>query len=182
MKRSMVEVSHVFTEHLPTRMRWKESEGRPMPDFHESHILNVSERAKALIEQFEPGVHQFVPVDFCDKDNRFLEHRYFMFCGNRVDSLDHKRTTFVLKQYPKVSAWVNPKTLLRRGEIDLIPDHIDPNETPKYVFNRVQIGHAHMWVDKYIDGSKWISDELAQALKAGSFTGLKLSENGLETI
>jgi hypothetical protein len=173
---------HVLTEHLPTRVRWKEDDGRPMPDFEGLYVLNVSERAKALIEQFEPGVHQFVPVDFCDKDNRFLEHRYFLFCGNRIDSLDHDKTTFVLKKYPKSSRWVNPRDLLRRGETDLIPAHIDPNATPKFVFSCAQIGGAHMWVDKYIDGSKWISDELAQAIKDGGFTGVKLGETGAETI
>lgn len=147
---------HVFTEHLPTRMRWKETEGRPMPDFHESHILNVSERAKALIEQFDPGVHQFVPVDFYDKEDHFLEHRYFLFPGNRIDSLDHQKTTFVLKKYPNASAWVSPRNLARFGESNLIPAHIDPNTAAKYVFNLEQIGSSNLWVDKYISGSVWI--------------------------
>ena len=173
---------HVITEHLPTRMRWKETEGRPMPDFHESHIRNVSERAKALIERFDPGVHQFVAVDFFDKDDHFLEHRYFLFPGNRIDSLDHEKTTFMLEKYPRSSEWVNPQDLVRSGETDLIPPHIDPNQTPKYVFSRAQIGGAHLWVDKYITGSVWISDELADVMRGAALTGVKLGEIGAETV
>lgn len=173
---------HVFTDHLPTRMRWKETEGRPMPDFHESHILNVSERGRALIEQFEPGVHQFVPVDFFDNNDNFLEHRHFLFCGNRIDSVDHNRTTFVLVNYPKGSSWVNPRTLIRRGKGDLIPAHIDPSVTPKYVFSRAKIGVTHLWVDKYIDESNWISDDLANEIRDKGLTGIKLGESAAETI
>lgn len=173
---------HVFTEHLPTRMLWKETEGRPMPDFHESHILNVSERAKALIEQFEPRVHQFVPVDVFDKANKFLERRYFLFCGNRIDSLDHNKTTFVLVKYPKSSAWENPQNLVQWGDGALVPPQIDPKKKPEFVFSKKQIGGAHLWVDKYIAGSRWISDALAKAIKDRDFTGLKLDNAAPEAI
>ena len=67
-------------------------------------------------------------------------------------------------------------------ETDLIPPHIDPNQTPKYVFSRAQIGGAHLWVDKYITGSVWISDELAQAMRDAGLTGVKLDKAPLETI
>ena len=172
---------HVATEHLPTRMRWKETEGRPMPDFHESGILNVSERAKALIEKFEPGVHQFVPVEFVDNDYRFLENRYFMFPGNRIDSTDHDGTTYVLIQYPKEKSWVNPHMLLRKGKANLIPPGFDFALEPKYVFSQSKIHGCHIWVDKHIDGAILISDELAQEIREEGLTGLKLANAPLET-
>lgn len=34
--------------------------------------LNMSEKAKRVIESFEPGVHQFFPVEYQDKTGNFI--------------------------------------------------------------------------------------------------------------
>ena len=48
----------VHAEHMPTKMRWGNARYK-IPDFDNSWCVNVSERAKAIIEQFEPNTHQF---------------------------------------------------------------------------------------------------------------------------
>jgi hypothetical protein len=54
-----------------------------MPDFEDSYFINISERAKALIEQLEPGRHQFLPIDYERKNGTLVERRYMFVICNR---------------------------------------------------------------------------------------------------
>src|SRR5258706_1157006 len=149
----------VEAELMPKKVRWPGGR-RKIPDLDNSHCINVSERAKNLIESFEPSVHQFIPVGYYNGKGVLLEERYFMVPCNRIDSLDHDRTTFVLKKWPHLSAWVSVSDLVRWGEADLIPPHLPHDTRSKYVFNRAQIGAHHMWCDKFGPKGPWLSDEL----------------------
>jgi hypothetical protein len=175
----------VSAEFMPTKIRWDEGD-LALPDFQKSRCITVSERAKDLIERFEPGTHQFFPVDFFNNiDGGFLEHRYILNVCNRIDSLDHAKTTFVLKHIRTtknvdVNWWVPVQDLVRRKEQHLIPPHL-PNDTrSRFVFSLAKIGRLHLWVDKYLSSGNgpWISDELAQAIIDAGMTGLKISHRG----
>jgi hypothetical protein len=98
----------VRIELLPKRMRWSDARYK-IPDFDMSgsHV-GVSERAKALIERFEPGVHQFVPVDYYNGKGKLLERRHFLYACNRIDCLDHDKTTMVLKTTHVLPAYARP--------------------------------------------------------------------------
>ena len=111
---------HCNTEHFPTRMRWKGKKDQPILDFDRAHLVNVSEKAKALIEQWEPGVHQFVPYDLVDTTGDFLEKRYALVIGTRLDSVDREHTTFVL-------LWGK----LWRPANDVVSDY--PEELPPHI-------------------------------------------------
>lgn len=169
----------VHLEHFPTRMRW---EGPPDPagigDFNDTHLLNVSERAKAFIEAWEAGVHQFVPVAFVDKGGAHIESRHFWIVGNRRDSVDRERTTYVLR---RGRLWTSVASLVRRGELDLIPPSHDLDAESRFAFNSAQIGGAHIWRDKHLDGGPLVSDAFGDALAKSGLTGIRAIEMG-ETV
>jgi hypothetical protein len=168
----------IKTENLPKRMQWMDRNGHPVPDFDRQHALNVSARVKALIEGFEPGVHQFISVEYLDINGEHLENRFFLVVGNRIDSLDGKCTTMVLV---RGKIWRPAGDLTDRPE--LIPDGFDVSVKPKMVFNASQIGNAKMWCDKHLStGGPYIAGDLADALKESHFTGLGLSDTGVETV
>lgn len=155
--------------YLPKHVRWEDRKGNPVPDFDAAQLISVSERAKAIIERFEPGTHQFFPVEFVDKQGKFLENRYWFFICNRLDSVDRDHTTMVL--YKGVQ-WNNVKDLLRRGEP--IPPHIDPSQPSKKVFSLKAIGATHMWVDKHTGFAEgYISDAIAEAFAEAGLTGIR---------
>lgn len=157
--------------HLPKRVKWNDPRGNPVPDFDQTPMLNVSERARQLIESVEPKVHQFFPVEYLDRSGRPLESRFWFVICNRIDSLDREHTTMVLR---KGRNWRPARDLARRGES--IPSHIDPNAPSKMVFSLKQIGGAHIWRDKHLDsGSEWISDTLAEAFRTAGLTGIEPS-------
>jgi hypothetical protein len=57
----------VIPDYMPTKMRRGGPQAHPIPDFDNGLVLNVSGAARDLIEAFEPGVHQFIPVDYFDR-------------------------------------------------------------------------------------------------------------------
>jgi len=165
--------------HMPTRMEWRDRKKNPIPDVDNGLVLNVSDRAKALIEQFEPEIHQFLAVEYFDTHGRRLERRWFFIANRRIDSLDHRMTTMILEDGV---CWTPASDVLRRAP-DQIPSGFDVNAPSKMVFNRAQIGDAHIWCDKHLlNGGPFISDAFAKARKSTGMTGLRLSENGVETV
>lgn len=165
-------------KHFPKHVRWADTKGHPVPDFSDTPELNVSERAKALIEEMEPGQHQFFPVEYVDAKNVFLETRYWLVVGNRIDGMDRDHTNMILEDG---NVWRPAKDFVRRGEP--IPAHIDPKQPAKLVFSCKAIAGRHLWVDKHLDGpSVWISDALAERLKSEKFTGLRLDRSWVETV
>jgi hypothetical protein len=163
------------TEHFPTRMLWKGPKGSIIGDFNRQNLLNVSEKAKALIEEWEPGVHQFVPVDFVDAEGNVLEHRYALVICHRLDSVDRQQTTFVLL-WGKI--WRPAKEVANDYPGDL-PAHADLSKPSKIVFSGEKIGSAHLWRDKHIDiGGPFVSKDFAAALRLSGLTGLDLKPEG----
>ncbi len=161
--------------HMPTRMKWCDQQKHPIPDFDNGLVLNVSARAKALIEQFEPDVHQFLPVEYVDIEGDFLENRWFLIVCNRVDTVDREHTQGMLLSGGKM--WRPAKELLRKYPEE-IPLGYDLTKPIKIVFNLERIGSACLWCDKHFTGGEFISSKLANALEQGGFTGLRLEFRG----
>jgi hypothetical protein len=169
----------VRPEFVPTRMLWG-LDRSDIPDFEDSHALNISDRAKSIIEQFEPQVHQFLPVAYWGTNNTLIEKRWFLVPCQRIDSMDHDRTTFVMHVMRQSDGSVYCKywrpvcDLVNNNETALIPKNLTPKTQSESVFSRQKIGTRHMWMDMYILGRKgpFISNELADAFVAGGLTGL----------
>jgi hypothetical protein len=158
---------------FPTKMRWLGPLNPPIPDFNQSTLLNVSERAKAFIESIEPGVHQFVPVDYVDKQDRFVETRYFWVICNRIDSVDREHTTFILR---KGKMWCSVSDIAE-DEPELLPAGVDPKTPNRLVYNSTQIGGAQVWRDKHFGGGFiQTSNRFAHALQQSGLTGFQLSD------
>jgi hypothetical protein len=170
----------VETEFMPTRMRWDEAAG-PIPDFDMSLALNISERAKALIERFEPEVHQFIPVDYLRSDEKLLEKRWFLVVCHRIDSTDHDLTTFAMIEHRNDDGslwnkhWRSVYALVANGQFEKIPPHLSRDTESKLVFGNKKIGSRKLWMDMYLLSRKgpFMSDDLADAIVSAGLTGIK---------
>jgi Immunity protein family (Imm11) len=131
----------VKTDFMPTRMLWDEAAG-PIPDFNRSLALNISEQAKAFIERLEPGVHQFIPVDYVRSDGKLLEKRWFLVVCHRIDSTDHDRTTFVMIENRNADGslwdkhWLPVYNLVANGQLEKIPPNLPHDTESKLVFSK----------------------------------------------
>lgn len=163
--------------NFPKWVKWSDPNGNPVPDFDGGPFLNVSEKAKAVIESLEPDVHQFFPVEYHDHKGKSHGTRYWFVPCNRLDTVDRNHTNMVLLDGLQ---WTSPKNVLRMGES--LPPNIDSTKPSKYVFNLAAIGDHHIWRDKHIGGGPWISDKMADALTGAALTGLRLNDDKAEQI
>jgi hypothetical protein len=175
----------VSPESMPTKIRWDEGH-LALPDFQKSRCITLSERAKELIERFEPSTHQFFPVDFFNNiDGNFLERRYILNVCNRIDSMDHDKTTYVMRNVVattgvEINRWMAVNFLVINNEQHLIPPNFSHDTKSCFVFSLAKIGNNHLWFDKhlYAEHGPWMSDALAEAIMHSGMTGLKLPNKG----
>lgn len=161
----------IITEHAPTKVEWQET--GPVPDIEVVRgMLVVPPHFREIVEQFEPGIHQFLPVDFLDRNGALLAKRYFFVACNRIDSVDRAHTTMILS---KGARWRPAQEVARRRPEDISPG-FDVNVAPKLVFSNEKIGNKHAWCDMFLMFGTYLSDALGSALEAENFSGIVLKK------
>lgn len=146
----------------PKKMLW-DGNGRKMPDILLYQHYAVSDRLKCLIEEFEPDVHQFFPVQvYEDKNLENATEYYWLNVCNRIDSVDRENTTY---------EWAISYT--GRGFWDR-----GTARDARVVFSREKTRPYHLWVDTYlaINSHFFVSDEFAKQAEAADFLGLVLTK------
>jgi len=160
----------VVTDSAPKAMLWKSKSKFP-PDyaFGNNSIMLVSARFRDLVEQLEPGVHQFLSVNMYNSKavaEPFDQFYWLVICA-LIDSLDPEHTTIT---------W--------DGEYDVIYNgmrrgswHFDHSASPpqKAVFSLRAIGDRHLWRDPYYTRDYVnCSDAFGEAMIAAELTGFGL--------
>jgi hypothetical protein len=156
---------------LPIKILWKDSAGRMAPDFDQTPAINISGKAKDIIEGIEPRVHRFVPVEYLYSKGA-TETRFWLHVGNKIDSVngEHSNMSFYM------GGWYSARDLMHLN-IPL-PDYINVDAPSRLVFNREATAPYHMWWDQYLGrGAIFISDVLGGRFKAERITGLRLDES-----
>ena len=138
-------------DHIPTRISWCSK--RSLQDLEGTWLHSVNERLRSIIEEIEPGVHQFIPVKFVAKDGCHLGHRFFWQVCNRLDSIHRGKTNWTLKDGV---VWFPPE-----------------DEQPRLVFDISRIGVAKFWHDKHRTEGPYITDCVHQRLEDAGITGIR---------
>ena len=147
-----------------------------MPDF--AAILGyqvVSDAFRALIEEFEPGVHQYIPVDVYktrDGEERWGTWYWLNIC-NRIDSTDHDAM--------REAGWYQTEIAgtKQRAQWDFNWEAARWQEPP-ITFSRNRIGDRALWVDPYLNPKNFYAcDKFAGAVKERGFsTGCSATPRG----
>ena len=144
-------------ESVPKVIRWMSK--KPFQDFETSFRKTVSDRFRDLIEEMEPGVHQFEPVDFIAKDRTPLGRRWFWQICNRLDSVHREQTDWVLQG----------------GVIWRPPDTYTQSDPVYPVFDLEKIGDAMFWHDKHFSSANFCSNEAQNILDTKKISGFSYS-------
>lgn len=152
---------------LPKVVRWDEPATNPPPDFDSMPTMNVSERARQVIEAVEPGVHQFFPVDYIDRKDRLIETRYWFYVCNRRDTIHPTASNMLLNKWGE---YIPPLDAVRRGQE--LPPHVDPKLPGKFVLDASKIGGEHMWREPRAGGMRLMSDAMCKAIQDAGLTGI----------
>ena len=136
-------------ESVPKVIEWQSR--RKLLDFETAIKGTVSDRFRALIEDIEPGVHQFEPIRFVAKDGTLLEERWFWQICNRIDGMHDELANMVFVG----RGWRPPPK----------------PEKARVVYDLKKIGDAQFWHDKHADGT-FVSDGAKQRIDFAEVTGV----------
>ncbi len=139
----------VKPESVPKVIRWDSR--RKLLDYETVFRKTVSDRLRKLIEEIEPGIHQFEPVQFIAKTGEDLGNRWFWQVCNRLDTVHVERTENFIRTAVSWRASL-------RGE-------------PKLVFSSDAIGEAQFWHDKHFSGGPFVSNAAHDRILAEAITG-----------
>jgi hypothetical protein len=141
-------------DSVPAKFLWEGPRNRKLPDAKFSRgMLLVSDRLKNIIEEFEPGRHQFFPIDVLFKSGELAKKMHFLNICTRLDSVDRELTTSKLDY----SIW-------------------RPDLGGQLVFNLDQVGKHHLWHDRHIHNGTYASDKLHDAIRSQQISGLVFSK------
>jgi hypothetical protein len=147
----------VKPESIPKAIRWMSK--RELLDFETVCQGTVSQRFRALIEEIEPGIHQFEPIRFIAKDRSLLADRWFWQVCNRLDSVNREKSDWVLLGNA-IQSWSPPSKRLR----------IDGKH--HLVFDVARIGDTRFWHDKHISTTLLVSDAAKSRIELAGITGV----------
>lgn len=146
----------IHPEGVPTKLRHNRGASKGKPDALWSgggHFVN--EKVKDIFESFEPGVHQFFPVECVWKDGAPAEPMYFMIICNRIDSLAQSMSI---------------------GRMTILGWYATEAREVKIVLDEQRFAGCHAWVERQVGfpttNPFYISDALHSALRAADVTGL----------
>lgn len=131
---------------------------------HPPHIIDmwmfpgVSEIVRDLIEEFEPGIHQFVEIPVTLKSGEPTPHRYSALnILNIVDSyVDFERTALPNKDYAALGRKLLP---------------VSPFEKRPIYVRKQAIGQRHLWRSPEMFFSITVSDALCARMRAAKVFG-----------
>ncbi|KZK90547.1 hypothetical protein PsAD46_02168 [Pseudovibrio sp. Ad46] len=144
---------------FPTKAK-EETKKKVIPDIFSMPGLNaVSQRFKDRVEEFEPGVHQFLPLELFKKTGEPIDGNFYIFnCGKRLDA--------VLNKHSPVG-WGKPDDFTGKPKLN-----IHNGNTNYLSVSRIK-GH-HFWCSDYqrIIGV-YVSNEVFKRLSKEKFKYFK---------
>jgi hypothetical protein len=123
----------VKPDHVPTKAVWGNKKVKPYDVFVLQGLILVSDTVKDIVEHFEPGIHQFYPIEMVYKDGSHARQMYFFNICARLDTMDRKRAT-----------------------AELINNVLWDPATGRFIFSNTLIGNRHAWIDKHVSPGLFI--------------------------
>ena len=141
--------------HAPTRIQYQGKRSEIVDLMMTANWFFMTEKLKTIIEELEPGVHQFKPVELVSKTGEHLGDYYWFVPCNRVDSMDREHTTH---EFYREREW-------------------SPINNGKYVVSLKQTAGYHLWIDPRLHfGTVYISQTLHDAIVAADLSGIGFNE------
>ncbi|RWO04169.1 MAG: DUF1629 domain-containing protein [Mesorhizobium sp.] len=142
--------------HLPTKVLWRGGK-RQLTDLQRAHdIFLVGDALRRVIEELEPDVHQFAPVELVWEDGSHAASYFWFYPSVRVDGMDRDHTTNELSE--KTGLWIH-------------------KQGGKFAVNLEQVAGHHIWNDPRTHfGSVFVSEMFKQAMANAGVRGIGYHE------
>jgi len=151
----------ILPDHLPTKLEREPWDLRLLPlldvETYRAGTLLVPQQFKDLLEELEPDVHQFWPMEIYVKGEQ-VDLKYWFIACHRISALSREHC------YP---------ALHERGF--WCPSPIGQRENDRVAFSKAAIGGRHAWVDMRFS-DRYFSNTFAERLQKLNLTGLRFSK------
>lgn len=138
--------------HLPTKVLVK-GKKRELTDLQRTNnIFMVSDNLRRVVDQLEPDVHQFKPVELVWEDGSHAGSFFWFYPGNSIDSIDREKTTHAFDE--SAGLWVS-------------------KPGGQYVVNLAKLSGNNIWIDPRTHfGSVFVSESFKQAMADAGVKGI----------
>ena len=118
-------------------------------------FMMVCQAFKDIVDQLEPDVHQFFPVEAVKKDGSPAvdSQFYFLNVRQRFEAILFEKSTL---------KWDTNKV----GDRIFTMPYETRSAQPVYTLSRPEVAGRHMWRASYLQGRIFFSDELTEAVRA----------------
>jgi len=171
---------HVDPANVPTRVRMLYSRtGSPvsrgevnLPDYIVTAGAQiVSGSFKEILQAYDPGQHQFLPVSLEWGNGEDVGRIYFwMAPGKRLFALDAEQTKPPMLEMPSGPDWISPDPERPAMRFDTVA----PADTWQPVFLAHKVGDTGLFCDGEMSKFIFISDRLRRALEDAGMNGYRL--------
>lgn len=133
------------------------------PDYFDCcYFTVVSARFKALLENFEPGIHRFEPIVLTDVDRvQRIDEMFILRVGNELDE-------GIALDVSDMKESINAGKVTHYSSTQL---------TPRIMWKAVKIEGLHLWTDKMARGYVAVSDAFYAEMKGMNMTGFQAQES-----
>lgn len=152
-------------KNVPKVARYREKYPKPpaVDIFFVDSAVAVTARFKALVDEFEPGLHLFAPIELQYHDGSVMPGEFYFFnCNVDVDCVltDNKTEWFRTSRYGDVSPKMGSIQRLTPLEISL---------------SKPQIDGRHLWTGGPLGWNQlFVSDAFCKALRKGRFQSVEI--------
>jgi len=147
----------VHPENLPTKMKVVGAKHKLADFILFGRRLICSDAFRAVVEQVEPGVHQFEPVELVWKNGATAGNYFFLLFCNRISAIDENLT------HPPLVGPAKRWRPERKGEDQL-------------VFSADSVAQNHFFYNLGLEGYPLCSGEAHDALTDTELTGFRFDE------
>ncbi|SDW15346.1 hypothetical protein SAMN05444358_10166 [Ruegeria halocynthiae] len=146
------------TDFLPTIAKRSGAGTQPIEDYKDVRLAQICSGAfRELVEQFDPGVHQFEALEILDRNGQPEKRDFFWFFpGVRLHALDPDRVI------PPLSG----------------PGYYDQTIPPAdwhFVFQQAIVSSHDVFCTAEVFNLIFVSDRLKQAIEIAGFSGIRFA-------
>lgn len=158
-------------ENVPIAARYREKYDQPpaVDIFFVASSVAVTGRFKRLVEQYEPGIHLFVPIALQFHDGTVMPGEYYFFNANvSIDCVltDNKEEWFYTTKFGDVKPAI--RQIQRSSPIDIR-------------LSAPAIRDVHLWTGGVLGWNElFVSDAFAKALHDGKFRAVEFRKECVE--
>lgn len=152
---------------------------KSLPDFFPiTDEIGVSQAFRDVVEELEPGVHQFFPVDVRQRNGKEVEGKYYLFvCCQLIDTAVVAERSDVSKSEPSPGSQFWYYDLLSSIQYEEDPSYpIRHSGNPRVILDSSIIRNKHFWIERRLPRDLFVSNAARDRMQIAELEGFVVND------